>query len=240
LAILTKNPKIVVATIGAIGGSGLLGLATTDFSESSSNSANVRESRLNQAFRTSIKYRTVENNLIKAKTETDKLAEKFDLERIGLTAALNAATDEETKLRIRSQLAILDNNEALAKKYNAEIEGAKALEVLKTSAFVAANALLNYQDAFSRPGVAGSFTSTAQSSGVSSFSPMPSVPITNAASIPQGFIDDIFRRDKQTGELRITVDTANTGDRFQQLIAESIQAATKNGFATTPTGAIGF
>ena len=60
----------------------------------------------------------------KAKTELDKLRDKFDLERIGLTAALNAATDEETKLRIRAQLAILDNNEALAKKYNAELEAA--------------------------------------------------------------------------------------------------------------------
>ena len=192
------------------------------------------------AIKNGVNLRKAENDQLKKKTEVDKLKDKFDLERIGLNAALNAATDEETKLRIRAQLAILDNNEALAKKYNAELEGAKALEQLKTSALIAANALVHYQDAFSRPGVAGSFTSTAQSSGVSSFSPMPSVPITNAASIPQGYIDDIFRRNAQTGELKITVDTANTGDRFQQLIAESISSATKNGFATTPTGAIGF
>ena len=241
LSARTGNPKFFVGAMGVVGSSVYLELATKDFgSKTSANTANQRENRLNQAFRTSIKYRTIENNLIKARTETDKLSEKFDTERIGLTAALNAATDEETKLRIRSQLAILDNNQALAKKYNAELEGAKALEQLKTSALIAGNALLNYQDAFSRPGVAGAFTSTAQSSGPGAFTSMPSVPITNAASIPQGFVDDIFRRNPQTGELRITVDTANTGDRFQQLIAESIQAATKNGFATTATGAIGF
>ena len=40
--------------------------------------------------------------------------------------ALNAATDEETKLRIKAQIAILDNNEALAKKYNAELEAANS------------------------------------------------------------------------------------------------------------------
>jgi len=84
----------------------------------------------------------------KAKTEVDKLRDKFDLERIGLTAALNAATDEETKLRIRAQLAILDNNEALAKKYNAELESSAASKLaaenarrLAEAANVAAGAL---------------------------------------------------------------------------------------------------
>ena len=73
------------------------------------------------------------NAQVKAKTEVDKLKDKFDLERIGLTAALNAATDEETKLRIRAQLAILDNNEALAKKYNAELDAATAADKLSKS-----------------------------------------------------------------------------------------------------------
>ena len=70
----------------------------------------------------------------KAKTEIDKLRDKFDLERIGLTAALNAATDEETKLRIRAQLAILDNNEALAKKLNAELEATAASKLAAENA----------------------------------------------------------------------------------------------------------
>jgi hypothetical protein len=38
--------------------------------------------------------------------------------------------------------------------------------------------------------------------------------------------------------LVLTVDTANSGDRFNQLIAESIQAATKTGLSTSPIGAI--
>jgi hypothetical protein len=45
-------------------------------------------------------------------------------------AALNAATDEDTKLRIKSQIAILDNNEALAKKYNAELDAANSARKL--------------------------------------------------------------------------------------------------------------
>ena len=83
------------------------------------------------------------NAQVKAKTEVDKLKDKFDLERIGLNAALNAATDEETKLRIKAQLAILDNNEALAKKYNAELEGAAS--AIKLSA-----QLLNTADALAK------------------------------------------------------------------------------------------
>jgi len=93
------------------------------------------------------KARTEEYKIItasnKAKSEVDKLKEKFDLERIGLTAALNAATDEETKLRIKAQLAILDNDNALAKKLLAEMEAAEALKKLKEEAEKAALALQN-------------------------------------------------------------------------------------------------
>ena len=77
----------------------------------------------------------------KKQTEVDKLAEKFDVERIGLMKALGEATDAETKLRIQSKLAILDNNEALAKKYNAELLAKTATDLLATAAADAANAL---------------------------------------------------------------------------------------------------
>jgi len=93
-----------------------------------------------------ITLRTQENNLLKAKTAVDQLREKFDVERIGLMAALNAATDEETKLRLKSQLAILDNNEALAKKYLAELNAKNALDQLAnaaTSVYQAFGGMLN-------------------------------------------------------------------------------------------------
>jgi hypothetical protein len=77
----------------------------------------------------------------KKQTEVDKLSEKFDVERIGLMKALGEATDAETKLRIQSKLAILDNNEALAKKYNAELNAKTATDLLAAAANNAANAL---------------------------------------------------------------------------------------------------
>ena len=79
----------------------------------------------------------------KKQTEVDKLSEKFDVERIGLMKALNEATDAETKLRIQAKIAILDNNEALAKKYNAELLAKSAADLLAEAANKAANALDN-------------------------------------------------------------------------------------------------
>lgn len=77
----------------------------------------------------------------KKQTEVDKLSEKFDTERIALMKALGEATDAETKLRIQAKLAILDNNEALAKKYNAELLAKSATDSLANAANNAANAL---------------------------------------------------------------------------------------------------
>jgi len=56
----------------------------------------------------------------------DKLKAKFDLERIGLNAALNNATDEETKARIRAQIAILDETGKTAQAANDALVKAQA------------------------------------------------------------------------------------------------------------------
>jgi uncharacterized protein with GYD domain len=80
---------------------------------------------------TLLKKNAIENKNV------EELKKKFDLERIGINAALNSATDEETKLRLKSQLAILDNNEALAKKLLAELEASEALKKLAEQARLA-------------------------------------------------------------------------------------------------------
>jgi hypothetical protein len=95
----------------------------------------------NKIIKESNKARADELAKLKAKSEVDKLSEKFDLERIGLMKALGEATDAETKLRIQAKIAILDNNEALAKKYNAELNAKTAADLLATAATDAANAL---------------------------------------------------------------------------------------------------
>jgi hypothetical protein len=82
-------------------------------------------------------------NIIENKN-LEELKKKFDLERIGITQALNVATDEETKLRLRAQLAILDNNEAMAKKLLAEMEAAEALKKLAEQARLAGMSLEDF------------------------------------------------------------------------------------------------
>jgi hypothetical protein len=117
---------------------------TSNFTYSLGTSSTKDIERANKLLKESNKLRSDEISKLKAKTEVDKLKDKFDIERIGLTLALNQATDEETKLRLRAQLAILDNNEALAKKLNAELNAKTSIDALATAATMAANSLTNF------------------------------------------------------------------------------------------------
>lgn len=95
-----------------------------------------------------------EAQMKKDQAALDALKAKFDLERIGLNAALNQATDEETKARIRAQIAILDEtgktaqaaNDALVKaqadKVAAELKAAASLDKLANSSDAASVALV--------------------------------------------------------------------------------------------------
>ena len=69
----------------------------------------------------------------KAKLALNDLSKKFDTERLGLQQALASATDEETKLRIRAKIALLDQDAALAARYNKELEAAAALNALNVA-----------------------------------------------------------------------------------------------------------
>jgi len=198
-----------------------------------------------KAIKDSVYFRKQENAALKAKTEVDKLKDKFDIERIGLTAALNAATDEETKLRLRSQLAILDNNEALAKKLNAELEGAKAADVLVKALNDVAGAAMESAAKFKQvnPFAGSMFGETGRSPSTSmamSFPPITPTMYSGTAQVTNPFAGSYYG---ETGRdlpsnLRITVDTSQSGDKFAQLIAESIQVADRSGFSTSANGSL--
>jgi hypothetical protein len=194
-----------------------------------------------KAIKDAVTYRKAENEQLKKKTAVDQLRDKFDVERIGLTAALNAATDEETKLRLKSQLAILDNNEALAKKLLAEMNGAKAADDLTTALYAVAGAAMDSALKFRQ---INPFAGTMY--GETGRDPMSSIP--SLSSLPSGLPSGITNplagtyygetgRDLPSN-LRITVDTASTGDKFAQLIAESLQVASRSGYSSVPNGFI--
>lgn len=113
----------------------------------------------------------------KAKQALADLAKKFDIERIGLNAALNNATDEETKLRLRAQLALLDQNEVLAKKYNAELEAARAAKTLS--------------DSMNQSAVVIGVSAKAIADYLASYkgAPLPSTPAYNYNTMPQSAFD---------------------------------------------------
>jgi hypothetical protein len=201
-----------------------------------------------------LKLKKQEVTTLKAKTAIDQLKDKFDIERIGLTKALNEAQDEETKLRLKAQLAILDNNEAMAKKLLAEMEAAKALKELADAANKAATAWGTFDPARFRMGeakdqgndIAQLLAALAAMQGLSA-GMIPKSGSTRASQaaetlaygqrysdISQGTLggsifDPSFARRGESADLRITVDTAATGDRFAALIAESLQIAQKSG-----------
>ena len=198
--------------------------------------------------KTGVSLRKQENAALKAKTAVDALRDKFDLERIGLTAALNAATDAETKLRIRAQLAILDNNEALAKKLLAEMNGTTATEVLTAQFYALSEAaralLISFGVDPSQIGAGGTILNGGK--GRSNIANLANTSINNpsfassGAGMDLGLALGFTPGGRSSGaapqEIIVTVNTAAGGDRLSQAIAESIQIATKNGYSTVPAG----
>ena len=136
-----------------------------------------------------------EAQMKKDQAALDELKKKFDLERIGLNVALNQATDEETKARIRAQIAILDEtgktaqaaNDALVKaqadKLKQEVEATTALNNLATSAAGAAGSLTNLATYFATfKGSAASAVSSLTPSGKAALGGyVPFVGATNAS-----------------------------------------------------------
>jgi len=189
----------------------------------------------------------------------EELRKKFDLERIGINAALNSATDEETKLRLKAQLAILDNNEALAKKYLAELEAADALKKLAAEAAAAGKSLTDFalvqvRSLINRINAQIELINT--QFGIPSAAPKVSAP--GLPSQPASYFQDLAtqlvgsssyagmnvsqiatERARESGNRSLDVNVridSPSGDKFAQLVAESIQVAGRSGYSTTGAG----
>jgi len=209
-----------------------------------------------KAIKDAVTLRKQENTLIKAKTAVDQLRDKFDVERIGLTAALNAATDEETKLRVRAQLAILDNNEALAKKILAELAAADAAKKFAenfTFALDSVKAMTAKINAFiasmgvTPPSTSAAPTysyalSTAQATNEKIAAFENKVALESTRELNSRISEFLSQNNAQRSssqapmDIKVTVDAG--GDRLSQAIAESIQVATRSGYSTVPNGFI--
>ena len=182
-----------------------------------------------------ITLRTQENALLKKKTAVDELRDKFDVERIGLTAALNSATDDETKLRLRSQLAILDNNEALAKKYLAELNAAQAVNQLAIDAAKAGTMLVDgAAAAFARlalydPVRAYGATNMGSTNAISN---VPTAGVSSFVGTPFG------QAGGNTGPVNVTLELAPNAGEFGQLIYNSFLINQRDGKSQLYNGGI--
>jgi hypothetical protein len=166
----------------------------------------------------------------KTKSEIDKLKDKFDLERIGLMAALNNATDAETKLRINAQLAILDNNEALAKKYLAEMEAAEAAKKL---AAAAADLEKAFRETMARLAIYDP---------VRNIAPGQTGPFTNNYPYAREGDNSLFGPGSvgtNPTPVEITLELAPNAGEFGQLVYNSFLINQKNGNNQTVNGSIG-
>jgi hypothetical protein len=287
LAIASKSPKALIAVMGIIGTSavgGALTSARTISPEQNSALGKVRllnariEAKLSAAKKEEFRILNAKNAIENKNVE--ELKKKFDLERIGLTQALNLATDEETKLRLRAQLAILDNNEALAKKYLAEMEASEALRKLAEQAKLAGMSLedfalfkvkalntkiddylkntalemvraLNAQIAAFIASLGGvtktPATTTAPSSpagvplGASYFQDLATQLVGSSSYAGMNVSQIATERARESGnrsvDVNVRIDTPS-GDKFAQLVAESIQVAGRSGYNTAPNGGL--
>ena len=89
-----------------------------------------------------------ENTTRKLKLTGDQLAlleleKKFDVERIGLYAALNQSTNDETKMRLLSLIAIHDQNAALAGQIKKANEAENAMQAFTDALRASIRALLD-------------------------------------------------------------------------------------------------
>lgn len=268
LAIYSRNTKAVVGAIGIIGLDAVGGALTRSRGTAQSNVGgysgipDVKVAKeLLRITKDNVRYRKQENEQLKKKTAVDQLKDKFDLERIGLNVALNESVDTETKLRIKAQIAILDNNEALAKKILAEMEAAKAAQEL-TEAFRKAirelldgikptvdklkelsmgalrtetRTILNY----AAPAVEGLKQLIAPTQPGTFEDLRGSVSGLLEQSRPSiTGLKELLAGIQQTSSPTINLTVDASGDKLSQAIAESIQLAGRNGYSTVPAGFI--
>ena len=211
---------------------------TNNFTYSLGSGAGVELAKIQEKkkIKEAITLRTQENNQLKAKTAVDKLKDQFDLERIGLTAALNAATDEETKLRIKAQLAILDNNEALAKKYLAELNAAQAVNQLAIDAAKAGTMLVDgAAAAFARLALYNPVSAMAAGQGGGFTNAMSNVPAAGVST----FVGTPFgQQGGNTGPVNVTLELAPNAGEFGQLIYNSFLINQRDGKSQLYNGGI--
>ena len=169
----------------------------------------------------------------------EELKKKFDVERIGLFAALNQATDDETKARIKSLIAIYDNDAALALKIKAELEAAEAARLLALSLAQSLTAWGNWQTL-----IGNSFGAAALAATTTITTPIEPAPTMPSSNYAPGDIPGIsgqrgFRFAGADSSPTYVINAQGIGDQqIAAVVQGAIQDLNRYGSSTTYAGAI--
>ena len=169
-----------------------------------------------------------------------ELEKKFDVERIGLFAALNNATDEETKMRLKSLIAIKDQDTALAGQIMKLTDTNNALTEFGKSLYGAIDVLLNFgqfaigeRDTLREMGI-GVIPENPGGINPPNYGALD-VPL-NAGSFRIGERDTLRAMQGQTN---ITINATGIGDQqIAAVVQNAIQDLNRYGNSTTYAGAI--
>jgi hypothetical protein len=168
----------------------------------------------------------------------EELKKKFDVERIGLFAALNQATDEETRMRLKSLIAIYDNDAALALKIKAELEAAEAARLLALSLTQSLIAWGNWQTL-----IGNAFGAAALGSGAPIPGPTPVIDKMTQSYAP-GDIPGIsgirgFKFAGADSSPTYIINATGIGDQqIASVVQDAIQNLNRYGNSTTYAGAL--
>jgi len=171
----------------------------------------------------------------------EELKKKFDVERVGLYAALNSATDKETELRILSKIAIHEGNTALAGQIKATENATLAMENFGKATYGVIANFLN----FGQFAIGERDTLRAMGIGIVPENPgginppnygALDVPL-NAGSFAIGERDTL--REMGIGATNITINATGIGDQqIAAVVQNAIQELNRYGNSTTYAGAI--
>jgi hypothetical protein len=165
-----------------------------------------------------------------------ELEKKFDVERVGLFAALNNATDEETKMRLQSLIAIKDQNAALAGQILKTNQVADAMEDFGKSLYGAIGVLLNF----------GQFAigerDTLREMGIGVVPENPggiNPPNYGALDVPLNAGSFAIGERDTLRAMNITINASGIGDQqIAAVVQGAIQDLNRYGSSTTYAGAI--
>jgi hypothetical protein len=165
-----------------------------------------------------------------------ELEKKFDVERIGLFAALNQATDSETQMRLKSLIAIKDQDTALAGQIKATLSAATAMEDFGKAAYGVLESFLNF----------GQFAigerDTLREMGIGVVPENPggiNPPNYGALDVPLNAGSFAIGERDTLRAMNITINASGIGDQqIAAVVQNAIQDLNRYGNSTTYAGAI--